>query len=102
MNRQMLELMQQRGELLAKIAAQRELIAATAERWETPLQAVDRGISIVRFLHAHPLLVAAAAAILVIRRRRLFGTLTSGWRLWRLYRKAMSFAAKMAARPHPQ
>lgn len=102
MNRRMLEVMQRRGELLAKISAQREWVAATAERWEIPLQAADKGIAVMRFLRANPLLVAAAAGVLLIRRRGVVGALSSGWRLWRWYRQATAFTARVSAQLRPE
>ena len=97
MNKQMFALMQRRGELLAKIAAQREQVAVTAIRWQAPLAFADKGLATMRFLRSNPVLVAAAVAILVIRRRGATGLVTAGWRMWRLYKSAMSFSAKIAS-----
>ena len=97
MNEQMLAVRQRRGELLARIAAQREQVAETAMRWETPLAFADKGLAVVRFLRSNPVLVAAAVAILVIRRRGVTGMLTAGWRMWRLYRSAISLSGKMGS-----
>lgn len=97
MNKQMLAVMQRRGELLARIAMQREQVAETAMRWQAPLAFADKGLAAVRFLCSNPLLVAAVVAILAIRRRGVAGMLASGWRIWRLYKSAMSFSAKIAS-----
>jgi len=97
MNEQMLAVRQRRGELLARIAAQREQVVETAMRWEAPLAFADKGLAVVRFLRSNPVLVAAAVAILVIRRRGVAGMVASGWRIWRLYRSAMSFSAKIVS-----
>jgi hypothetical protein len=97
MNKDMFAVMQRRGELLARIAAQRDQVAATAVRWQAPLVFADRGLATVRFLRSNPVLVAAAVAILVIRRRGLTGMVAAGWRMWRLYKSAMSFSAKIAS-----
>lgn len=86
MNNQMLKLMQRRGELLARITAQREQLAETGIRWQAPLAVADQGLAIVRFLRSHPLLVAAAVALLVIRRRGVIGLVKGGWRVWKGYR----------------
>jgi len=97
MDEQMLAVRQRRGELLARIAAQREQVAETAMRWEAPLAFADKGLVVVRFLRSNPVLVAAAVAILVIRRRGVTGMLTAGWRMWRLYRSAISLSGKMGS-----
>jgi hypothetical protein len=94
--------MQRRGELLAKIAMQREQIAATAKRWGTPLEVIDKGIAVTRFLRSNPALVAAAVAVFAFRRRRTTSMLASAWKLWRLYKRAQAFSAKMAAHLRPQ
>lgn len=97
MNKQMLGVMQRRGELLAKIAAQREQIAEAGMRWKTPLEIADKGLAVVRFLRSNPVLVAATVAALAIRRRGVTAALASGWRIWRLYKSARSFSARMAS-----
>ena len=98
MNKQMLEIMQRRGELLARIAAQREQVAEAGARWKAPLALADRGLAAARFLRARPLLVAGIAALFVIRRRGAAGMVTGAWRMWKLYKSAVSFSAKMTAR----
>lgn len=97
MNEQMFAVMQRRGELLARIATQREQAAVTAMRWQAPLAFADKGLAAVRFLRSNRVLVAAAVAILVIRRRGVTGIVTAGWRMWRLYKSAISFSAKIAS-----
>lgn len=97
MNKQMLAVMQRRGELLAKIAAQREQVAATAMRWQTPLAFADKGLAVVRFLRSNPALVAVVVAIVVVRRRGVAGAVTAGWRMWRLYKSARTYSEKMAS-----
>lgn len=98
MNKRMLAVMQRRGELLARIAAQREQVAATAMRWQTPLAFADKGLVVGRFLRSNPVLVAVAVAVLVVRRRGMSGMVTTGWRMWRLYKSARSFSEKIASR----
>lgn len=98
MNKQMLAVMRRRGELQARIAAQREQVAATAMRWQAPLALANKGLAAVRFLRSNPVLVAAAVAVIAIRRRNVAGMLAAGWRMWRWYKSAMSFSAKMASR----
>lgn len=97
MNRKMLEVMQRRGELLEKIAAQREQIAVAGMRWKTPLEVADKGLAVVHFMRSNPVLVAALTAAVVIRRRGTAALLSSGWRLWRLYRWGTSFSEKLTS-----
>lgn len=98
MNRQMLEVMQRRGELLARIASQREQAAQIGARWETPLAFADRCRAAVRFLRSRPALVAGVAALFIVRRRGLIGLARGGWRVWRGYRYFVAFSAKLSSR----
>jgi hypothetical protein len=98
MNKQMFAVMQRRGELLARISAQREQVAEIGMRWQAPLALADKGLIAVRFLRSQPMLVAGAVAIFVIRRRGVTGMLATGWRIWRLYKSAMVFSKRIA--PH--
>ncbi|MDD5299283.1 MAG: YqjK family protein [Gallionella sp.] len=100
MNKQMLALMQRRAELQARIATQREQVAAAAMRWQAPLALADKGLAAIRFLRSNPVLVAAVVAVIAIRRRNVAGMLTAGWRMWRWYKSAVSFSAKIASRSH--
>ena len=98
MNRQMFEVMQRRGELLARIAAQREQVAEIGARWETPLTFADKCLAAVRFLRARPVLVAGVAALFVVRRRGLMGLARSGLLAWRGYRYFTAFSGKLSSR----
>jgi len=86
MNKKMFELTQNRGELLARIAAQREQMTEIAAEWRTPLALADQGVAAVRFLRFHPLLVAGIMAFFVIRRRSVAGLVWGVWRVWKGYR----------------
>ncbi len=86
MNERMLELRRQRGELLSRIDAQRGQLAEIASVWEGPLSLADQGVSIVRFLRGHPLLVAGATALVALRRRGIAGLFRHAWKIWRGYR----------------
>jgi hypothetical protein len=73
--------------LIARAAAERAAIARALRAWEAPLGAVDRAVSAVRYLRAHPLALAAlAAGVLVLGRRNLVGWAARGLTLWRLWR----------------
>ena len=98
MNKQMLAVRQRRGELLAKIAAQRGQVADTAARWQPPLAIADRGVSAICFLRERPLLVAGVAALFVIRRRGMVGLVKLGWTAWKGYRYFTVISAKLASR----
>ncbi len=98
MNKQMLEVMQKRGELLARITSQREQAAEIGARWQTPLALADQGMAAMRFLRSNPVLAASVAAIFVIRRRGVVGLVKNLWRLWKGYRYLISFKAKLSAR----
>ncbi len=98
MNKQMLEVMQRRGELLARIASQREQAAEIGKRWQTPLAFADQGLAAMRFLRSNPLLVAGVAALIVIRRRGVAGLVRRVWRVWKGYRYFTAFSAKLSSR----
>jgi hypothetical protein len=98
MNKQMAAVMQRRGELLARIAAQRGQVAETAARWQTPLAIADQGVAAVRFLRERPLLVAGVASLLVIRRRGMMGLVRLGWMAWKGYRYFTAAAARLSSR----
>ncbi|OGS87960.1 MAG: hypothetical protein A2061_03155 [Gallionellales bacterium GWA2_59_43] len=90
--------MQRRGELLAKIAAQREQIAEAGARWQAPLALADQGLAVVRFLRSHPALVAGVVALFVVRRRGVVGLVKGGWRVWQGYRYLTAFSKKLSSR----
>lgn len=98
MNKQLAEVMQHRGELLARIAAQRGQVAEIGARWQTPLALADQGLAAVRFLRSKPMLVAGVTALFVIRRRGVMGLLKSAWQLWKGYRYLTAFSARLASR----
>ena len=98
MNRRMLEVMQRRADLLARIASQREQAAQIGARWEIPLAFADKCRDAVRFLRSRPVLVASMAALFIVRRRGLIGLVKGGWRVWRGYRYFVAFSAKLSSR----
>lgn len=98
MNEQMLAVMQRRGELLAKIAAQRGQVAQIGARWQAPLALADQGLAVVRFLRSHPALAAGVVALFVIRRRGVVGLVKSGWRVWKGYRFLTALSERLSSR----
>lgn len=99
MNERMLVVMRRRGELLEKIAAQREQIAEAGAHWQAPLALADQGLAVVRFLRARPALIAGLAALLVIRKRGVAGLIRAGWMAWKGYRYLSTFSGKLPPRP---
>lgn len=95
MNRQMVEIMRRRQELLARITSQRMEIAEVGRRWRPFLTLADQGLAGIRLLRSRPALVAAVVALLVIRRRGLVGLATGCWRVWKRYRDLKAFSAKL-------
>lgn len=98
MNKQMLEVMQRRGELLARISTQREQVAELGACWQTPLALADQGLAVVRFLRSNPVLVAGVAALIVFRRRGVAGMVRGGWRVWKGYRYFTALSQKLSSR----
>lgn len=98
MNRQMLEVRQRRGELLAKIASQREQVAHIGTNWEAPLAFADNCLTAVRYLRSRPALVASVVALLIVRRRGMMGLARVGWRAWKGYSYFATLSAKLSPR----
>jgi hypothetical protein len=99
MNQQMLDVMQRRAELLARIAAQREEMAEIEANLKTPLALADKGLTAVRFLRSNPMLVAAVTtALFVVRRRGVLALAVGAWRVWRGCRSTTSTSAKPSPR----
>ena len=98
MNEQLLEVMQKRGELLARIASQRKQVAEMGARWQTPLALADQGLAVMRFLRSNPVLVAAVAALIMLRRRGVVGLMKGAWKAWKGYRYLTALSAKLSSR----
>ena len=98
MNHQMIEVMRRRSELLARISSQREQVAEIGMRWQPALGLADQGVSAVRFLRSHPVVVAGAIALLVVRRRGLIGLVKTSLGVWKGYRYIKAFAGEL--QPH--
>jgi hypothetical protein len=94
----MLEVMQRRGDLLAKIASQRGQVAQIGARWEAPLAFTDKCLAATRFLRSRPIFTASVAALFVVRRRGFMGLARSGWLAWKWYRYFIVFSAKLSSK----
>ena len=66
--------------LVAKIARQRLDLAVDARIIETPLHAMDKGISLIRYVKAHPLIPASLALFCLLMKPAR--TLRWGRRIW--------------------
>lgn len=98
MNERMLAVMQRRGELLAKIEVQRGQLGRLAEQWKTPLAVASQGVGVVRYLCAHPVLLAGVTVGMAVRRRGMLGVLRVAWRAWKGYRYFIRLAEKRSPR----
>jgi len=96
MNKQMSAVMQRRGELQARIAAQREQVGQLGARCQAPLALAAQGVTAIRFVRSHPALAAGVVALFMIRRRGVTGLVKAGWRVWKGYRFFNTLAEKFA------
>jgi len=82
----LIEIARRKERLIARAGAQRAAIGETIRQLRRPIGVLDHGLEVVRFLQAHPLLVASGVALLAVFRRRrlvsLTGSLLTAWRLW--------------------
>ena len=97
-SQKMRELEQRRELLLARIALQRVRLSLELHNLEQPIRMVDRGIAVVHYLKAHPVLVAAGvAALTVVGRRRIAAWVGRGWVAWRGLRTLASWSSNLAS-----
>jgi hypothetical protein len=76
-----------RARLIERAARQREDLAQTLQLLSPPLAFADRCIAAVRFVVAHPPLVAGAAFVFALLRPRLaFRWARRAWGMWQGYR----------------
>lgn len=68
-------LMIRRQRLLDQVAAQRATLAQSIEPWRVPLAVADQGLSALRYVKRHPVLLTGGIALLAVFRPR------HGW-LW--------------------
>lgn len=89
---------QRRELLLARIALQRVRVSLELHNLDKPIRMVDRGIGVIHYLKAHPLLVAAGVAVVtVLGRRRLAAWVGRGWVVWRSVRTLSGLTRNLAS-----
>jgi len=89
------ELARRKEQLIARAEQQRRVISVSCLQLQKPLAMVDRGIAAVRYLRAHPLLLAAGVlAAAAIGRRNLLGWTGRGLFIWRALRSAQLWLRK--------
>jgi YqjK-like protein len=87
MNEELLRLAERRATLVAQADHQRDTMALAAEPWRKPLTLADQGLSALRYLWQHPLLLAGmAVTVAILRPRFIFRWAQRGWLAWRLTR----------------
>jgi YqjK-like protein len=87
MNEELLRLAERRATLVAQADHQRDAMALAAEAWRKPLTLADQGLSVLRYLWQHPLLLTGmAVAVAILRPRFIFRWTQRGWLAWRLTR----------------
>lgn len=90
MNDRIAQTAQHRAELVSKIAAQRADVAKAIKPIRASFALADKGLSGLRFLAKHPVVLASAVAIAVaVLPKRWMFVLQGGWAAWR-----MALAAK--------
>ncbi|HQS58649.1 MAG: hypothetical protein B7Y56_11285 [Gallionellales bacterium 35-53-114] len=90
MNDRIYRIVQRRAELVDKIAAQRDDIAIAFKPIRSTFTLADKGLSGLRYLARHPVLLASSVAIAVaVLPKRWMFVLQGGWAAWR-----MALAAK--------
>lgn len=90
MNDRISRIAQKRAELVDKIAAQRAGVAMAFKPIRSSFALADKGLSGLRYLARHPVILASAVAIAVaVLPKRWMFVLQGGWAAWR-----MALAAK--------
>ena len=91
----LIDVARRKERLLARIAQQREALAADCRVLVRPAALVDRGVEALVFVKSHPLLAGLAAAVIAVAsRRRLAAWVGRGWVLWRAWRALARWRAR--------
>lgn len=92
------ELARRKEHLIARAGLQRMTIAVSCLQLQKPLRMVDRGIVVVRYLKAHPLVLAVGvAAAAAIGRHNLLSWVGRGLFVWRAWRSVRLWPRKSGA-----
>jgi hypothetical protein len=88
MSRTLIRLAERRNQLVARAAAQRMVLTHNLENLRAPLAYVDQGLSALRYVWRHPLLLVGSVLLLAIWRPRVAGKwLSRGWMVWQIGRR---------------
>jgi hypothetical protein len=89
MNNKRIQLAARRAELMNRASAQREELSQAFEHLRAPLTLADKGMSALRFIAQHPLILAGALALAVaVKPKRWLFVLENGWLAWRIAKAA--------------
>ena len=85
MSKKGLQLAARREALIDQVAYQRLQLAEAYEPLSSPIKLADRGLSTLRYLTQHPLILAGSLALgVAVRPNRWVKALESGWLVWRI------------------
>lgn len=88
MNGKRARLAERRQQLVARVAAQRVILAQDIEPWRARLGLADRGVAAFQYVRRHPALMLGGALLLAMFRPRRTGKwLQRGWLVWQLGRR---------------
>jgi hypothetical protein len=78
-------LVDRREHLIARVAAQRIVLAQNIEPWRPPLARVDQGLAAIGYLKRHPAwLIGGSALLVALRPGRVVKWLRRGWVAWQV------------------
>lgn len=89
MNKKLLKLAQRRERLVSEADKQRMQLVQTVDTLRPALAMVDKGLAAIRYIKAHPLLMAGSGAVLmkVLRPSRIGKWFGRGLFAWQMVRK---------------
>lgn len=91
MNHQLQKLAARKQLLIAQAASQRMLLAYNADSLRKPLAMADKGLSVLRYIKHHPIVVAGGGALLSIAKPSGIGKwIRRGWLAWQILNKFRS------------
>lgn len=91
MNNKLQKIALRRDGLLLEVEAQRSQLAYVANELRRPLALADRGLCIVRYFRAHPILMVAGSAVLlkIARPSSLGKWMRRGVLVWQITRQLL-------------